>query len=558
MFLVIVAFATALAFRLSNAATWQLSPVDELYHLKRMTHFVDYDPDRHAFCPWPPLYDRLLGGIAHMTGATTQAEVLARVKWIPPIGSALFVALVVLWMDRRFGRAAAIAAGAALAASPFVVTQSWVGSIDHHWTEPIFVVGMIACLLDRRPLLLALALTAAMFVQTALLIAAALVFVILFFTTDGRAGAISFGIGAMAIALYRITRPPGYPDNAWFLGWTHAALFGAAAVACAYRAFSPLAGRRWRAAPDEGRMLPNFRPSPAASRHPLPAKRGEGSLVFALLAGACVVLATPTAPAALLEGSHFFGGEPWLRTINEFQPLWRGSAEDIVSIVVGLGVGAVLVWSLVRRDRVVAPFAILYLLLAISSRRFWSVGVPLLAIAGAIAAASFARRWLRQLALAAVAIVPVVQFVLWMLYPSPPPSVAYDPWFRAAGFLQMQPRDGVLAPWSVGHLLDIMAGRPVVIDNFGTMPDRVAFERAHDAFLTTHEETLARYCDERGVRFVAYDPPRGGMLSAAAILGLDAERLPKSTVWQRAYAGAPLRLFRRVYAQRGIVIVERQ
>src|ERR1044071_4891547 len=150
MFLVVVAFATALAFRVSNAPKWELSPVDELYHLKRMTHFVDFDADRNAFCPWPPLYDRLLGGIAHLTGATTQDEVLARVKWIPPIVAALFVAAVVLWMDRRFGRAAAIAAGAALAASPFIVTQSWVASIDPHWTEPIFVVGMIACVVQSR------------------------------------------------------------------------------------------------------------------------------------------------------------------------------------------------------------------------------------------------------------------------------------------------------------------------------------------------------------------------------------------------------------------------
>src|ERR1044071_6721944 len=125
MFLFIAAFAIALAFRLSNAPTAELSPVDELYHLKRMTHFVDSDADRNAFCPWPPLYDRLLGGIAHLTGATTQDEVLARVKWIPPIGAALFVAAVVLWMDRRFGRAAAIAAGAALAASPLIVTPAW-------------------------------------------------------------------------------------------------------------------------------------------------------------------------------------------------------------------------------------------------------------------------------------------------------------------------------------------------------------------------------------------------------------------------------------------------
>ncbi|HEV2720323.1 MAG TPA: hypothetical protein VG323_09930 [Thermoanaerobaculia bacterium] len=508
------AFAIALLLRLSNAATWQLAPVDELYHLKRMTHFVEFDPDRRAFCPWPPLYDRLLGGFAHRSN---QSEVLARVKWIPPIGGALFVAFAVAWIDRRFGRAAAVAAGAALAASPFIVTQSWVGSIDHHWTEPIFVFAILVGVLERRVWLLAIALTAAMFVQTALLIAAALAFVILFFTTDGREGAIAFGIGAVAITLYRVTRPPGYPDNAWFLGWTHAALFAGAAVACAYLA--------WR-----------------------------GSRVFALLAGACVVLATPTAPASLLGGSHFFGGERWLQTISEFQPLWRAHGDDLLSIAAGLGAGAILVWPLLRREWRVAAFAILYLLLTITSRRFWSVSIPMLAVAGAVEAS---RR--NRLLLAAVALIPPIQFALWMLYPQPPAASAYTAWFAAARFLHEQPSGGrVLAPWSVGHLIDVVGGRAVVVDNFGTMPDEIAFERAHDAMLTTHEESLARYCDENGVRFVAYDPPRA-FASATAIVGVDfPPKLAASTVWLRASRGAPLRMFRRVWAEDGIVIVERR
>jgi len=163
---------------------------------------------------------------------------------------------------------------------------------------------------------------------------------------------------------------------------------------------------------------------------------------------------------------------------------------------------------------------------------------------------------------AAQALLPAaVQFALWMQHPAPPPSVAFAPWFRAARFLHEQPPGRILAPWSVGHLLDVDAGRPVVVDNFGTMPSEIVFERAHDAFLTTHEESLARYCDENGIRFIAYENP-SGMRPAAAILGLDPKlydgtKLAMSTVWRRAYAGAPLRLFRRVYAQNGVVIVER-
>jgi len=259
--LVLAAFGAALALRLIDAPfvfahdAPQISPLDELYHLKRMTysaaHFprvLELDRDRGiggAFCPWPPLYDLTAGGIARATGATSQDDVLRRVVWIPPFAFALFVAATVAWIARRFGLASAVAAGVALAASPFIVEQSSIGSIDHHWLEPMFVVAMIAAISPSRAsdgtrerrmrgvLAIALILTAALFVQTALLIAAALAFVILFFT-DAAAGALAFGFGAIAIALYRVTRATGYPDNQWFLGWTHVALFAAACIACAH------------------------------------------------------------------------------------------------------------------------------------------------------------------------------------------------------------------------------------------------------------------------------------------------------------------------------------
>src|SRR5262249_11558332 len=126
----------------------------------------------------------------------------------------------------------AIAAGSALAASPFLVTTSWIGSIDHHFLEPIFVFAILGTTLAVRRWPLAVCLTAAMFVQTALIIAAGLAFVVLFLQRR-REAAIAFAIPAAAIALYRLTRPPGYPNSQWFLGWTHVALFAAAAVALA-------------------------------------------------------------------------------------------------------------------------------------------------------------------------------------------------------------------------------------------------------------------------------------------------------------------------------------
>jgi hypothetical protein len=392
----------------------------------------------------------------------------------------------------------------------------------------MFVVAMVSLLPAARgeggaqrrlrgALALALTLTAALFVQTALLIAAALVFIVLFIT-DATIGAFAFSIGAVAIALYRVTRLPGYPDNQWFLGWTHVALFAAAAVACAYVA------RR-------------------------------GSRLFALLAGAAVVLAFPSAPSSLFGGTTFFGGEPWLRTIAEFQPLWHARPDDLLSIVTGLGAGAILVFFLLRKQPVLALFAIVYLVLTISSRRFWSVSVPLLAIAGAVQAASIERRALRIAAMLTVAVVPPGQFALWQMHSLAPVSGAQQQWIDAARFLQSQPPGRVLAPWWCGHTIDVAGRRATVIDNFGTMPDEMTFDRAQDAFLTTREESLASYCRANGIRYVMLVHPVPGLASARATLGLDEApyvagrkltKLGRATWWARAWSGAPLQRFRKI------------
>src|SRR5207244_469582 len=110
--------------------------------------------------------------------------------------------------------------------------------------------------------------------QTALIIACGLAFIVLFFGENRRAGAIGFAIAAIAVALYRLTRPPDYPNSEWFLGWTHAALFAAAAVTLSC-----------------GSLLPPWKA--AASR--------RTSNVLALVLGTLIVL--PVLPR-LLDRSH--------------------------------------------------------------------------------------------------------------------------------------------------------------------------------------------------------------------------------------------------------------
>ena len=452
----VVIFITALAVRLLNAPAVatrgmpNLTPLDDLYHWKRIAfsaqHFpsvLDFDPDRGesgAFCPWPPLYDLTCGAIARIFG-------MKALIWVPPVASALCVGLAALFIAWQFGSLAAIAAGIALATSPFIVTESSVGDIDHHWLEWPLVFAIIFAIQKRSWIALAIVMTIAMFVQVALLPACGLAFVILFASGEQRAAS-SFGIVAMIIAIYRLTHP-SLPTSPWFLGWPHVALFAGAAVA--------LLLRKWPA--------------------------------IAILAGAAISLA---APRSLLAGSHFFGGDPWLSTISEFQPVWKGNINDWVSHAFGFSVGAILVFDLTRRAirnrdwkiGAVALFALAYFPLAISSRRFEATAIPLLALAGAIDAAIILRRNVRMFAAAAIAVIPAVQLAIWMSHPLPVVAPEQQSWIRAATFLRTQPPGRILAPWPLGHCLDVLGSHAVVIDNFGTMPDAELFWRAVGALRT--------------------------------------------------------------------------
>jgi hypothetical protein len=567
--LALIAFVAALSLRLTNASTAfvdgepRFSPLDELYHAKRMAysaahfpHMLERDPDRGVtglWCPWPPLYDLAAGGAARLFGATRLSDVIRVVVWFPPLLFALFVAAATFLVARDHGGVAGALIAAALASSPFLVHFSSIGAIDHHFLEPplAFAIAFATIRASRAAdargagVLLGAAMIAAMFVQTALLIACAIAFLLLFLNGGQTAGWIAFTIAALAVGAYAFTRDPGYPINQWFLGWPHAAIFYGAAAALFLRA---------RGAP---RLL-------------------------ALIAGGALTAAFPAAGASIFGGAHFLGGDPWLRTIAEFLPVISEPPIDLISDIALLSGGAVLVWFLVRRrdatSRTVALFAILYVLLDLSSRRFRPLAISFLALAGALVAAQWfaeGRRRAAFIAILLVAIPPPLQLALWMRTPDNPVEESQMPSIRAAAFLQRQSAGGrVLAPWSMGHTLDVLGGRPVILDNFGSMPDRLLFERAHDALLTNDEATLARECDAMNVRWIVFDNPVYDLPEAANIVSVDAAnyvaigssgeathitKLAQATCWWRAYFhrgaaqprqgmfGKPLTRYRLVY-----------
>jgi asparagine N-glycosylation enzyme membrane subunit Stt3 len=284
--------------------------------------------------------------------------------------------------------------------------------------------------------------------------------------------------------------------------------------------------------------------------------------VIALVIGGLIPLAIPSVRNSLFTGSHFLGGDRWLHTIQEFQPLWRARGDDLVSDVAGLSGGAILVWFLAvraikTRDRVrltVALFAIVYFALTITSRRFWIVAIPLLALAGAFLIPLIARKRLAILAMLMIALPPPLQVAGWLMTPQTiPPN--QQQWIRTTSFIRTLPPGRVLGPWSMGHAIDVEGHHPVVIDNFGTMPDPATFDRAHAALLAD-EPTLARYCDTANIRYLIFDQPRFGIASANAILGT--RRAAASTWWWRVWRGERPKLFRLIWSEPELRIYERR
>jgi asparagine N-glycosylation enzyme membrane subunit Stt3 len=561
----LAAFALALLVRISNLneafsqGVPQFPPADDLYHAVRIVHsalffpdVLDFDSGRGiagSWCPWPPLYDLLAGGAARLLGGTTPRGVLVRAAFFPPIVFSLFGGAAALVLTLRAGPLAGAVTGAALAFSHPLYVVSRIGAIDHHFLEPPLLCGVIAAIcaatdvhrpVATRSLLLAGCLTAAIFVQTSLLLAAAvgLAALLLVSFDEGSTlacAALAFGVTAAAVGLRAATRPPAYPVNAWYLGAPHAAAFAGAGVTCLIAA-----------------VLMHRAP---------PVRRFS----VALLGGAAATFAVPGSAAAVLEGARFFGGDPWLATIAEFRPILFVPGATPLRDLVLLGGGTLLVFPFAleacrqrRRHRLVlALFALVFLAASLSTRRFVVMAIPLLAVSGALVAAD-AAAWSRVLAAGAAVLTagPALALApLWLglRIPLVPPDAA--PMVRAAQHLRALPpgRGRLLGPWSWGHLYHVMGNQPVVLDNFGASIGRTAFEDAHAVLLLTRDSAVPRSLTRLGVRYVVLQNPMVAIRSFALCLdqpldpwlrpetpggGPVPTRLLRSTVWWRLYAGA--------------------
>jgi hypothetical protein len=165
-----------------------------------------------------------------------------------------------------------------------------------------------------------------------------------------------------------------------------------------------------------------------------------------------------------------------------------------------------------------------------------------------------ARKRLAILAALVIALPPPLQLAGWLMTPQTiPPN--QQQWIRASSFIRTLPPGRVLGPWSMGHSIDVEGNHPVILDNFGTMPDAASFERAQQALLSPDERTLAHYCEISHVRYLILEQPRFGIASANAILGTG--QSAESTWWWRVWRGERPKLFRVIWSEGELRIYER-
>lgn len=567
----IAVFVLALGLRVQNrehvfvSESVRINPMDEMYHLIRVVQGARefpriraFDPDRGvsgAFSPWPPLYDGMLSLACWMTGNTSREEVLRTIVWIPPLMFSAFAAVLAGVLARKWTAVSGLAAGLFLATAPSFIMQSSLGDVDHHWSEGIVVVLILLAAMAlvreetarwRNAALLSLAMLAALLIQSALIVVAGMIFIGLYLLLSDpqrlTAAASAFAIVTVGLLLYRLLMPAGYPNSPWFLGYAHAALTAAAAIALGARA-----GMVRRAA------------------RPLLA------WILPLLAGVALPLLIPGTLPLLREGSGFFAGSNVLKTIQEVQPFFE-VLPPLTALMFLLPAAVFLALSLSRQARryvsreffLLAGITIGLGLLLLSSVRFNSHFFPALALfaAAALEIVLKARPLPWALGAAALLIVPNLFALPRSLSVLRNDPAYFAPFYDAASVIRDRP-GRVLTPWETGHLIHYESGRPVVIDNFAFMGIDEQFDRAIAAPLSKTEEEMAAYSRASGVGIILLRNPALWISDSLETLDLPADEyvrdletaakfsdLARSTFWWRAYYStdpSEFRHFRKIW-----------
>lgn len=495
-----------------------------------------------ADVPWPPLFDALVAGTARAAyGPVVERQELAAASAALPVALGAILAVLAAALARALAGGGAVAAFL-VAVLPAAAAPTLLGRVDQHGLEVVLFAALLLAFARAgerwRAAALGLAVLApiafwtwmgsALHLVLPLAAASAWHLAELPAAAPGlralAAGAAGGAVG-LAVSVAWWGAPGALASGATTgVGGLHVALLAATAAFAA----GLLAARRARGA------------------RPAAVPRRAIELGVAALAPAAVLLAVPALRAGVLGGlTAAAAANPWYAAIDEFEPLVGSGvmplSEELWALVSGYGLAhlaaAAGVAALARRWRGRPDERPRLLLLAVSlavlvpaalARKRMGIyaAVPLAVAADAgirwAAARLAGGARLRAVAAAALACAVVAPVVPEHLAPAPQLGRAEEAVLRAAADAPVAPgAEAVMAPWSLGHLVQFFADRPVVASPFGTeggataLPDAAAFWFATDQ--ATAEEVLSRR--RAGLVLLADVVSEAGVLQAFAAPG---------------------------------------
>ena len=499
---------------------------------------------------WPPLHDASIALMARLGGSTPSAPG----KGMPfagvfPVLQILLCLLLAASIARRAaGDRAGIVTAWLFALTPWLARRGAYGEIDHNVTE--LLCGLLflsvasrisaepaetrasrlvpAALLWAGVVLLSLGFYAGS-VLSAAIVACGLV--ALDFLDSRARGAhaarlsLGFGVAALVLPIFAGLRVKPDASDFWRLGPVYVLILAVSAVGLAAAALvCALTFKRFD-------------------------KRVHSLALLGGALGVTAALLQPTiAWGGFAKGLGFIGSrDPWLKTIDEFQPLLihadaltKTMPAFLVALVSLVAFGFAL---FVHRRKglstallVLVPSAVPFLLLAtltLAQSRFVCPAIALGTVAAGIAwSLSFEdplARWSNRIALTA-GILFSSWFVLATLGATFHPGDAPrdTSWVgEQAGLVLKQiaarptdpPSWGVLAPWGQGHHLLRASGLAVALNPFGS--SHPGFEKKLQLFLEGSPAKAAAGLDELKLRYVVVENPVNVVPNAAICLGED-------------------------------------
>jgi asparagine N-glycosylation enzyme membrane subunit Stt3 len=252
-------------------------------------------------------------------------------------------------------------------------------------------------------------------------------------------------------------------------------------------------------------------------------RRRVTALVALTVAAAALAALVPGVVAQVVDGVRgwLLARDPWIASIEEFHPAWQfpGGLPRLRALwgLAGFALPFLAVFAAAAswRESPRRALALLFQSLAMAALacvqiRFGRPATPLLAASAAIALAALAS-WIPGHPIFARAAAPVLVLMLfagdravWAATATQPLDKGDALVAAAFGLREVRPGEsapGVLAPWDMGHEVNVLARRPVVANGFGSYLDAAGYEEVQRAY-TLSEADLLAWMERRRVGYV--------------------------------------------------------